>query len=89
MNVTPLKDKVLIAENKTEHKSETGIILEGATSIRESKTGTVLAVGAVVTDVKVGDKVYLEWNKAQIVKIGDAQRVIIKQEDIVAVVEND
>jgi chaperonin GroES len=88
MNVTPLKDKVLIAENKAEHKSESGIILEGATSIRESKTGTVLAIGPDVTEVKVGDKVYLEWNKAQVVKIGDAQRVIIKQEDIVAVVEN-
>ena len=89
MNVTPLKDKVLIAENKAEHKSQSGIILEGATSIRESKTGTVLAVGPDVTEVKVGDKVYLEWNKAQIVKISDAQRVIIKQEDIVAVIEND
>lgn len=89
MNVTPLKDKVLIAENKAEHKSQSGIILEGATSIRESKTGTVLAVGPDVTEVKVGDKVYLEWNKAQIVKIGDAQRVIIKQEDIVAVIDND
>lgn len=87
MQITPLKDKVLIAENKTEHKSESGIILEGATSIRESKTGTVLAIGPDVTEVKVGDKVYLEWNKAQVVKIGDAQRVIIKQEDIVAVVE--
>jgi co-chaperonin GroES (HSP10) len=87
MNVTPLKDKVLVAENKSEIKSESGIILEGANSVRESKTGTVLAIGPDVTEVKVGDKVYLEWNKAQVVKIGDAQRVIIKQEDIVAVVE--
>jgi chaperonin GroES len=87
MEVKPLKDKVLVAENKAEVKSESGIILEGATSIRESKTGTVLAIGPDVTDVKVGDKIYLEWNKAQVVKIGDAQRVIIKQEDIVAAVE--
>ena len=87
MNVTPLKDKVLVAENKSEIKSESGIILEGANSVRESKTGTVLAVGPDVTEVKVGDVIYLEWNKAQVVKIGDAQRVIIKQQDIVAVVE--
>lgn len=87
MEVTPLKNKVLVAENKAEQKSESGIILEGATSTRESKTGTVLAIGPDVTEVKVGDKIYLEWNKAQVVKIGDSQRVIIKEEDIVAVVE--
>ena len=34
-------------------------------------------------EVKVGDVIYLEWNKAAVVKIGDAQRVIIKQENIV------
>jgi co-chaperonin GroES (HSP10) len=87
MIVMPLKDKVLVAENKSEVKSESGIILEGANSVRESKTGTVLAIGPDVTEVKVGDVIYLEWNKAQVVKIGDAQRVIIKQQDIVAVVD--
>lgn len=29
----------------------------------------------------------LEWNKAQVVKIGDAQRVIVDEDNIVAVVE--
>lgn len=87
MEIKPLKKNVLVAENKSEHKSESGIVLEGATSIRDSKTGTVLAIGPDVTEVKVGDKIYLEWNKAQVVKIGDAQRVMIKEEDIVAVVD--
>ena len=88
MNIQPLKDRVLVAENKDEQKTDSGIILDGATSTRNSKTGTVLALGPDVTDVKVGDVIYLEWNKAAVVKIGDAQRVMIKQEDIVAVVEN-
>lgn len=87
MNVTPLKKKVLVAENKSEHKTDSGIILEGATSVRESKQGTVLAVGPQVTLVKVGDVIMLEWNKAQVIKIGDAQRVIVDEENIVAVVE--
>ena len=87
MNVMPLKDFVLVAENVSEVKSEVGIILTNATSVRDSKTGTVLAIGPDVVDVKVGDKIYLEWNKARVVKVNDAQRVIIKQEDIVAVVE--
>jgi chaperonin GroES len=86
MNVTPLKDRVLVAENKRENTTESGIVLQGA-GFDQSKSGTVLAIGPEVTDVKVGDVIYLEWNKAAVVKVGDAQRVIIKQENIVAVLE--
>lgn len=87
MKVIPLKKRVLVAENKTETKSEAGIILDGANSVRESRTGTVLAVGPDVTTVKVGDLIYLEWNKAAVVKVDGAQRVIIEEDDIVAVVD--
>lgn len=87
MNVLPLKDKVLIAENRRENVTASGIVLEGAQGFGDSKSATVLAIGPDVTDVKVGDEIYLMWNKGQIVKIGDAQRVIIKQEDIVAVLD--
>ena len=86
MIVQPLKDRVLVAENKRENTTESGIVLEGA-GFDQSKTGTVLAIGPDVTDVKVGDVIYLEWNKAAVVKIGDAQRVMVKQENIVAVLD--
>ena len=86
MIVQPLKDRVLIAENKRDNTTESGIILEGA-GFDQSKTGTVLAIGPDVNVVAVGDVVYLEWNKAAVVKIGDAQRVMIKQEFIVAVLD--
>lgn len=87
MNVQPLKKKVLVAENKAETKSESGIILEGATSVNESKRATVLAIGPDVTLVNVGDIVLLEWTKAHVVKVGDAQRAIIDEDNIVAVLE--
>jgi co-chaperonin GroES (HSP10) len=86
MIVQPLKDRVLIAENKRDNTTESGIILEGA-GFDQSKTGTVLAIGPDVNVVAVGDVVYLEWNKAAVVKIGDAQRVMVKQEFIVAVLD--
>ena len=86
--VTPLKKKVLVAENKVEQTTESGIILEGTTSNRESKRGTVIAVGPQVELVKVGDVILLEWAKAQVVKIDDAQRVIIDEDNIVAVFED-
>jgi co-chaperonin GroES (HSP10) len=87
MNIVPLKNKVLVAENKSEQKTESGIILEGANSVRDSRSGTVVAVGPDVVDVKVGDVIYLEWNKGQIVKVDDAQRVIIEDKYIVAVLD--
>jgi len=87
MNVLPLKDKVLVAENRKENTTASGIVIEGAGGLGESKTGTVLAIGPDVKDVKVGDVIYLEWNKAQVVTIDGAQRVMIKEENIVAVLE--
>ena len=87
MNIKPLKKKVLVAENASETKSDSGIILEGANSVRDSRSGTVLAIGPDVVDVAVGDVVYLDWSKGAVVKVGDAQRVMINEEFIVAVLD--
>ena len=82
-----MNDRVLVAENKKEAKTESGIILEGARGVGDTAQGTVLAVGPKVTEVKVGDVVLLDWAKASPVKVGDAQRAMIKEEFIIAVVE--
>jgi chaperonin GroES len=87
MNIVPMNDRVLVAENKKEAKTESGIILEGARGVGDTAQGTVLAVGPKVTEVKVGDVVLLDWSKASPVKVGDAQRAMIKEEFIIAVVE--
>lgn len=88
MIVKPLKKKVLVAETKRENTTESGIVIESAQGLGDSKTGKVLAVGPDCTEVKVGDVVYLLWNKAQVVTIDGAQRVMIDEEDIVGVLEN-
>jgi len=85
MNITPLHKNVLVAENKAETKSEAGLILDTALSVRESKRATVLAVGPEVTAVKVGDVVLLDWSKSTVVKLETAQRAMIAEENIVAV----
>ena len=87
MNVKPLFKKVLVAEVKAVTKSESGIILEGANSVREQNRAQVLAVGPDVTDVKEGDVVLLDWTKASVVKVDGAQRAIVDQDHIVAVYE--
>ena len=87
MIIKPIKKNVLVAENKGEVKTESGLILDGATSVRESRTGTVLAIGPDVTMVAVGDKILLDWTKGSVVKIEDTQRVMINEDHIVAVME--
>ena len=87
MNIVPMNDRVLVAENKKEAKTESGLILEGAKGVGDTAQGTVLAVGPKVTEVKVGDVVLLDWSKASPVKVGDAQRAMVKEEFIIAVVE--
>jgi chaperonin GroES len=89
MNVIPLKKNVLVAERKRENTTASGIVIESAAGLGESKTGKVMAVGPEVTEVKVGDVILLMWNKASMVTVDGAQRVMIKEEDIVAVLEDE
>ena len=88
MNVLPLKTQVLVAENKKEDTTESGIIIEGTRGMGNTAKATVLAVGPDVTDVKVDDVVLLDWTKASPVKIGDVQRAMIKEEFIIALFES-
>lgn len=84
MNVRPLRKNVLLAETKDSYKSDAGLIIE-SNSVADSKTGVVLAIGNDVTMVEVGDKVLVEWNKGKIVTVDGAQRVMIGEDNLVAV----
>ena len=88
MAIIPLNSKVLLAENKSEQKTSSGIIIEGA-STADTKTGTVLAIGPDVKVVKVGDVIYLDWAKCSVVKQGDKYRAIVDEEFITAIVEGE
>lgn len=84
--VFPLGTKILCAEVKKERKSESGIILEGTKSVNETAAARVLAVGPDVKTVRVGDEVYIDWSKTKLVIIDGAQRVILDQEDVHAII---
>ena len=84
--VFPLGTKLLAAEIKKERKSESGIILENVSSVKETAAARVLAVGPDVKNVKVGDEVYIDWAKTKLVVLDGAQRVILDQEDVHAIV---
>ena len=86
MEVKPLRKMILIAEKARERATESGIIL-GDRGTGDIAYATVLAIGDEVTEVKVGDVVIPEWGKSSVVKIDGAQRAMIKEEFIIAVVE--
>ena len=81
----PLGTKVYIAEVKVEKKTPSGIILEGATSIRETKFAEVLAVGYDVKKVRVGQRIVLDWSKCFPVKVNDIERAIVDEDNILAI----
>jgi co-chaperonin GroES (HSP10) len=85
MSFEPLGTKVYIAEVKTEKKTASGIILDTATSIRETKFAEVLEVGYDVKKVRKGHRVVIDWSKCYPVKVNDIERAIIDEEHILAI----
>lgn len=94
MKIRPLADRVVIKNIEAEETTKSGIILTG--SAREKpQVCEVLAVGPggvvdgkdVEMTVKVGDKVLIAKYAGTEVKVDGEECVIVRQGDILAVVE--
>ena len=91
MTLKPLFDKVVIKQEETKDTTASGIILTG--SAKEKPTmATVIAVGPGGTvdgkmEVKVGDKVLYSKYAGTDFKLDDTTVTIIRQSDILAIVE--
>ncbi len=94
MTIKPLFDKVVVEPLKAEEKSAGGIILTAAAQEKPS-TCLVVAVGPggvvdgkeIKMQVKVGDKVLLSKYSGTEVKLDGKEYTIIRQSDILAIVE--
>ena len=94
MTIKPLSDRVVIKMTEPEEKSQGGIILAGA-SKEKPQIAEVVAVGTgkhedgklVPMIVKVGDKVLISKYSGTEVKIDGVEYTILKQDDILAIVE--
>ncbi|SHJ30778.1 chaperonin GroES [Clostridium amylolyticum] len=94
MNIRPLGDRVVIKRLEAEEKTKSGIVLTGSAKERPQEA-EVVAVGPggvidgkeIRMEVKVGDKVLFSKYAGTEVKIDNDEFVILKQEDILAVVE--
>ena len=90
MTLKPLFDRVVIRNIETEEVTKGGILLTSAAK-EKPQMAEVLAVGPgdkeTAMVVKVGDKVVYSKYAGTEVKIDGEEVIIVKQSDILAVVE--
>lgn len=94
MAIKPLFDKVVIKAIETNEKTASGIVLPGAAK-EKPQLAKVLAVGPggnvdgvdVKMQVKVGDTVLYSKYAGSEFKIDGVEVVIVRQADILAIVE--
>ena len=87
-NITPLGENVLVEPMKADRKkTETGIYLPESASEEKPQEGKVIAVGDdKKIKVKKGQKIIYNRYGGTEVKIDDHEYLIIKSEDILAVI---
>ena len=94
MTIKPLSDRVLIKMEEAEETTKSGILLAGSAK-EKPQIASVIAVGPggmvdgkeVTMYVKVGDKVIISKYSGTEVKIDGQEYTIVRQSDILAVVE--
>ena len=94
MKIRPLADRVVIKKVEAEETTKSGIILAGSAK-EKPQVAEVLAVGPgglvdgkeVQMIVKVGDKVLTSKYSGTEVKVDGEECTIVRQSDILAIVE--
>ena len=94
MTLKPLADRVVIKRLEAEETTKGGIILTAAAK-EKPDLSVVVAVGPgglvdgkeVTMQVKAGDKVIYSKYAGNEVKLEDEEYIIVKQSDILAIVE--
>jgi chaperonin GroES len=88
MKIRPIGDRVLIKLEEAESKTAGGIIIP-QTAQEKTQTGKVMAVGddKDAIKVKVGDKVMHDKYAGVAVKIDGQDHLVVKMQDIIAVIE--
>jgi len=94
MKIKPLGERVVIKMLETEETTKSGIVLPGSAK-EKPQIAEVVAVGPggmvdgkeIKMEVKVGDKVLISKYAGTEVKLDNQEYTILKQSDILAIVE--
>ena len=95
MKIRPLHDRVIIKRIEEEKKSAGGIVIPD-TAAEKPEQGEIVAVGKgkkddngklIPIDVKVGDRVLFGKYSGQTVKVKGDELLVMREEDIMGVIE--
>jgi chaperonin GroES len=90
MKLVPLGDRVVLEQLVAEETTKSGIVLPGQNK-EKPQQAKVIAVGPGTEDVKMevkkGDEVIYSKYSGTEVKIDDKEYIIVKQNDILAVIK--
>ena len=95
MKIRPLQDRVIVRRLEEEEKTKGGIIIP-ETAKEKPQEGKVIAVGkgkvtedgkVIPLDVKVGDKILFGKYSGTEIKIGGEEHLIMREEDILGIIE--
>jgi len=95
MKIRPLHDRIVVQRLEQETKTASGIVIPDQAAEKPDQ-GVVKAVGNGKVgddgkirplDVKVGDKVLFGKYSGQTVKVGDDELLVMREDDVMAVVE--
>lgn len=94
MKIRPLHDRIVVRRTEEEQKTAGGILLPGSAQ-EKPQQGEVIAVGngqltdngVRPLDVKVGDKVLFGQYAGQTVKVDGEELLIMKESDVLGVLE--
>lgn len=95
MGYRPLGDRILVKPKASEEKTASGIVLPD-TAKEKPQEGEIISVGPgakdetgkrIAMDVKAGDKVLYSKYSGTEVKINGVEHLIIRESDVLAIVE--
>ena len=95
MKIRPLHDRVIVKRIEEEKKSAGGIVIPD-TAAEKPDPGEIVAVGKgkkddngklIPVDVKVGDRVLFGKYSGQTVRVKGDELLVMREEDIMGVVE--
>ena len=86
MKIQPLADRIVLEQIATEEKTSSGIILPDSAK-EKPEQAKVIAIGPDVKGIKTGEVVLYTKYGPNEVKVDDKEYLIVKEEDVMAVIK--
>ena len=97
MNLVPVRDRIVVRSLEAETVTKTGIVIPD-NAAEKPQQGEVLAVGSgrvtdqgvvIPLEVKPGDRVLFGKYAGQSVKINNQDLLVLKEDDVMAIVQGE